>query len=488
MSAFQVSTHASSAVTRGTCEAHCAAAQAALPQLQLRADLQKSRSAFWRTPPSERYEVRGKRSAARTLEQSRGQLQAQLLSPPGGFKVAVGRVGAAALAGALLGAVAGTVLGGAPFFLVGAFAGGAVGLGLAVGLEVIHICVRAYKSRAAQRMTQKLDRAAEQLAQADVAWRKGELKSVRLLDRAARQQAQGRKFETLSDRAMTQASDLRQGIYRTAALRHTGAVAGVGLCSVQGNRGNMEDRTLVTALRGERLGDATVVAVFDGHSGAAAAETACEAVPKVLQRTLGALSETALRDPVQVRAAIKQAFQDRNPSRDLDISESIQGPGGSTAVVALFLKGELYIANLGDSRAVVVNQGEATRLSYDQKPGDTLEDSKVIARHGRIFTPGPHDIPRVDGRLAMTRALGDNTIQGVGRRPQVTHVPTHLRHGHLVLMSDGVTDALADSTVANVMQRAPRTLEAMSQAVVHAAYAKGSMDNITALVVPLGAA
>lgn len=54
------------------------------------------------------------------------------------------------------------------------------------------------------------------------------------------------------------------------------------------------------------------------------------------------------------------------------------GRGGSTAVTAILINGQkLWIANVGDSRAVLSKKGQAIQMSIDHEPNterDSIED------------------------------------------------------------------------------------------------------------------
>lgn len=62
---------------------------------------------------------------------------------------------------------------------------------------------------------------------------------------------------------------------------------------------------------------------------------------------------------------------------------------------------KLFVANAGDSRAVMGVGGKAVPLSFDHKP-ENEEEIKRIEAAGSTITDG-----RVDGNLNLTRALGD---------------------------------------------------------------------------------
>ena len=79
---------------------------------------------------------------------------------------------------------------------------------------------------------------------------------------------------------------------------------------------------------------------------------------------------------------------------------------GSTAVVAIVRReinhNVLYVANAGDSRAVLSKNGTAERLSKDHKATDPQEIARVKSEGGSIMDN------RVAGGLAITRAIGDH--------------------------------------------------------------------------------
>lgn len=74
---------------------------------------------------------------------------------------------------------------------------------------------------------------------------------------------------------------------------------------------------------------------------------------------------------------------------------------GCTSTVVLITRKEVYCANAGDSRTVLAQRGTAKDLSIDHKPDDP-EELNRIESSGNFVTEG-----RVNGRLALSRALGD---------------------------------------------------------------------------------
>jgi protein phosphatase PTC4 len=80
---------------------------------------------------------------------------------------------------------------------------------------------------------------------------------------------------------------------------------------------------------------------------------------------------------------------------------------GSTANISLFDRNAnyIYIANTGDTRAVLATNNIAIDLSYDRKATDAEELAR-ISREGGFVTNG-----RVQGILAVSRAFGDSQLK-----------------------------------------------------------------------------
>lgn len=57
---------------------------------------------------------------------------------------------------------------------------------------------------------------------------------------------------------------------------------------------------------------------------------------------------------------------------------------GCTAVVAVLKAGELFVANAGDSRAVLGRGGEAVPLSADHKPASASEKERITNAGGFV--------------------------------------------------------------------------------------------------------
>ena len=167
---------------------------------------------------------------------------------------------------------------------------------------------------------------------------------------------------------------------------------------------------------------------------------------------------------------------------------------GTTAVVALVGSRQLYVANCGDSRAVLCRGGAALPLTDDHKAAREDETARVEAAGGQIlFWNGV----RVMGVLAVSRAIGDHCLRPfVIAQPEVTIIARRLDDELLLLASDGLWDVLSNAEAVALARRclrrarqrgASRASAARIAATVltRAAVDRGSRDNVTVVVVDL---
>lgn len=110
--------------------------------------------------------------------------------------------------------------------------------------------------------------------------------------------------------------------------------------------------------------------------------------------------------------ALKEAFLRTDEEFAADGSAAMVG---STAVVALVGSKKMWLANCGDSRAVLSRGGKAIQLTDDHKPEREDEAARVEKAGGQVLFWNGH---RVMGVLAMSRAIGDH-----GLRPYVIPEP-----------------------------------------------------------------
>jgi protein phosphatase 1G len=133
---------------------------------------------------------------------------------------------------------------------------------------------------------------------------------------------------------------------------------------------------------------------------------------------------------------------------------------GCTAVVALIHGDLLFVANAGDSRAVLCRGGKAEPLSVDHKPSQDTERTRIVNAGGFLSEIG--GICRVNGNLNLSRAIGDlrykmNTDlppkdQIITAHPDVRHTTLGPDDEFLVLACDGIWDVLSNQEVVDFVK------------------------------------
>ncbi len=254
----------------------------------------------------------------------------------------------------------------------------------------------------------------------------------------------------------------------------------MGFASTQGKRDSMEDGHLASIVHmdGKQL---PFHAVFDGHTGIACAEHARDNFVSVFEKWL---KEPTIAFPDQT-LRIFNAFN--LACTEVDRSFLQKGPG-TTAVMCLVVEDELWVANLGDSRAILVTPGHVEQLCLDQR-APMQENRELIEARGGFVT--------WDARVAHEKSLisveparcfGDHDLSGaLAPIPEIARftVPSN---GHLVLACDGVFEAASSRQVGEHVQQSLNKgvpLGRIAAEIAISAYQAGSTDNITVLVVPL---
>lgn len=215
-------------------------------------------------------------------------------------------------------------------------------------------------------------------------------------------------------------------------------------------------------------------AIFDGHLG--------DRVPSYLRDNL---FNNILEQPniwEYPERAIKNAYCSTD---NLILENSIElGPGGSTAVTALVVDGkDLWIANLGDSRAVVCERGAANQLTVDHEPDI---ERKRIERQGGFVTNLPGDVPRVNGQLAVARAFGDQSLKALlSSEPDVRHVPIDSSIEFVILASDGLWKVMKNQEAVD-MVKSIKDPQVAAKRLALEALARKSRDDISCIVIRFG--
>ncbi|ORX50932.1 PP2C-domain-containing protein [Hesseltinella vesiculosa] len=262
-----------------------------------------------------------------------------------------------------------------------------------------------------------------------------------------------------------------------------------GVSCMQGWRLTMEDAH-ATLLKLEDT-DASFFGVYDGHGGSTIAEYTGQHLHEKVR-------QNAFFDKQDYRNALKHAFLTMDEDLKQDQSFAYD-PSGCTAVTALFTpKNEIFVANAGDSRCIISVAGKAKALSFDHKPMDRLESQRIVAAGGFV------EFGRVNGNLALSRAIGDFEFKQNDRLPAeeqiVTCNPDIISHEitdedeFVVLACDGIWDCMSNQEVADYVRghiALGQTVEQVCEAIMDHCLAPetdmGSVgcDNMSIVIVGL---
>lgn len=213
--------------------------------------------------------------------------------------------------------------------------------------------------------------------------------------------------------------------------------------SLQGNRIHMEDRFLVAE---EFLPEYSMYAVFDGHGGDYVAQFCHDHILGILQHELV--------DRYDEKDNIKNALVKTFLKLDSMLSEPHAYTTGSTCLVVLKHRDTLWVANSGDSRAIMNNLRLAVPLSTDHKP-NLQEERDRIYKHGGRITKSFGGVWRVNGELALSRAIGDKKLRPlVICTPEITKFALGPDNKFFILATDGVWDLFGNHAISNVVYNA----------------------------------
>ncbi|WEW55687.1 Protein phosphatase 2C 2 [Emydomyces testavorans] len=233
-----------------------------------------------------------------------------------------------------------------------------------------------------------------------------------------------------------------------------------GVSAMQGWRISMEDaHSAVLDLQAEYLAKdhhstdpskrMAFFGVYDGHGGEQMALYAGQNVSRIV-----ANQEAFSRGDIE--QALRDGFlaTDRAILEDPKYEEEVSG---CTAAVAIVSKDKIRVANAGDSRTVLGVKGRAKPLSFDHKPQNEGEKARISAAGGFV------DFGRVNGNLALSRALGDFEFkkkpelspeqQIVTASPDVTTHEITEDDEFLVIACDGIWDCQSSQAVVEFVRR-----------------------------------
>lgn len=235
-----------------------------------------------------------------------------------------------------------------------------------------------------------------------------------------------------------------------------------GLAAMQGWRVEMEDAHTDLIGLSEELRDWSFFGVFDGHAGSAASHYCSTNLVGCILSSEGCKAAfkngPSSPDLARLEAGLKEGFLDLDSKmRKLPKWASGDDKSGSTAVTVMISPNHIIFANCGDSRAFVSTSGKVVLHTADHKPVNPDEKTRIENAGGSVI------IQRVNGSLAVSRALGDFEYkmepslgaaeQLVSPEPDILVKPRQDDQDEFILLAcDGVWDVMSNEEVAEFIR------------------------------------
>jgi protein phosphatase len=202
--------------------------------------------------------------------------------------------------------------------------------------------------------------------------------------------------------------------------------------------------------------------IADGMGGHAAGEVASELAVSTLEA-----AHITEADPELLREAVVAA----NDAVIRGAQEGLGRAGMGTTLTAAVVEGDLLlIAQVGDSRAYLLQDGRLRQVTRDHSLVEELISAGQIDRSEARTHPN---------RSVITRALGSDP----NVLPDLYEMRVHTGD-RLLLCSDGLNTMLDTSTLQRLLVANPNPQQA-ADALVDAANSAGGHDNITVIVVAI---
>ena len=259
----------------------------------------------------------------------------------------------------------------------------------------------------------------------------------------------------------------------------------VGVYSYIGLRPTMEDEHLTVSFSLHINGKdypVELFCLFDGHGGKACVSFVKSHFQQKLCKMLQQFNPQGLTDKgiwnalkitfVELNRAFKKAFPKTEAS-------------GTTICAVMFLDGNMWTANAGDTRALLENNGVCMQLSEDAKPNNQRFERAVHRRGAGVIFYGTW---RVDGILATARAIGDRHVGGISARPKITKIPLNdiAPKSQVSIACDGVFDVASSKQVAKALYDHKNVpVNVLAKNLVASGFQAGSLDNLSVIVIRL---
>lgn len=175
---------------------------------------------------------------------------------------------------------------------------------------------------------------------------------------------------------------------------------------------------------------------------------------------------------------------------------SVEERSGSTCVAVAFTPTHFVCANAGDSRAILRRNGKVIPMSFDHKPSNIPEKVRITNAKGEVSGK------RIDGDLAVSRALGDfvhklnrdlgpNEQKVIGSPDFTVYPRIHSGDEFVVIACDGIWDVATNKECSDYIQSllssGETDLGTICEEALDTCLERNSRDNMTIAIIGLAA-
>ncbi|MBT4277773.1 protein serine/threonine phosphatase 2C family protein [Candidatus Falkowbacteria bacterium] len=232
----------------------------------------------------------------------------------------------------------------------------------------------------------------------------------------------------------------------------------------------MEDTISLVECFGDRK-DWLFGGVFDGHAG--------DKVAKKAEKNLANAFLYNLNTSLSVPGAFRQSYKTISEAENFLFS-------GCTALCFFVNKQDMFIANAGDSRLIIVVDGDIDQITEEHTVNNLKEQKRIESKEGKI--EDGYVWKGLDGRVP-TRALGDHYFESVGviSEPEIFFrtLPKN-KEVFIIAATDGLWDEV-DNRAAAKMVKGKKSPKEAGEEIMNSftAFSTGTLDNISLIVVKI---
>ncbi|KAG8049988.1 hypothetical protein GUJ93_ZPchr0009g1732 [Zizania palustris] len=264
------------------------------------------------------------------------------------------------------------------------------------------------------------------------------------------------------------------------------------LCGEAARSRKGEDFTLLLAKAGERIaGDPStyfsVFALFDGHSGSAAATYAKN---NLLNNLVHAIPSGLRRE--EWLAVLPRALVAAFVKTDKDF-QAVAQTSGTTVTFVIIDEWVVTVASVGDSRCILESaNGSVYHLSadhrFDSNQDEVVRVTTCGSKVGKLNLVGGPEVGPLrcwPGGLCLSRSIGDTDVgECIIPVPHVKQVKLSNAGGRIIIASDGVWDDLTFEMALECSRGFPSDIAA-NRIVNEAIQPRGLRDDTTCIVVDI---